>query len=58
MGPPSVNFEGPHGILRAIGPKARLILIPVHKYTRTKCDIIKRNETEIGNIDFELQAQI
>ena len=27
-GPPSVNFEGPDAILRAIGPWARLILTP------------------------------
>ena len=27
-GPPSVNFEGPQAILRAIGPRTRLILTP------------------------------
>ena len=26
--PPSVNFEGPHAILRAIGPRASFILTP------------------------------
>ena len=28
MGSPSVNFEGPQAILRAISPRARLILTP------------------------------
>ena len=27
-GPPNVNFEGPHAILRAIGPRAHLISTP------------------------------
>ena len=29
-GSPSVNFEGPQAMLRAIGPRARLILTPVN----------------------------
>ena len=33
-GPPNVNFEGRHAILRAIGPRARLILTPAHHARR------------------------
>ena len=42
-GPPSVNFEGPHAIFRAIGPRARLILIPDHQVKQTQSNRMKQS---------------
>ena len=43
--PPSVNFEGSQGILRAIGPRTRLILTPVYKPYNTS---FHKNESKFG----------
>ena len=46
-GPLCVNFEGPHASLRAIGPRARLILTPANVFFSQQLQVLK-NEKKRG----------
>ena len=54
-GPLSINFEGPQAILRAIGPRARLILTPaevVNDIQRPICQIWSSNMSQLMYHEF------